>query len=567
MGDSNRAALRDKVRGQATGAGGLCELAREDVLGFELEVFKSRKRSLRELVAEAGAREGVEYLVEGTRRITYREHASLVASVAAALKEKHGVEKGDRVAILAANCVAWPIAFWATVSLGGVVAALNGWWTADEIEYGLSDSDPKLLIGDRKRLARLDGTGVRVPTLEIETDFAKLEQFAPDAPLPDVALAEDDAATILYTSGTTGRPKGAVGSHRGLIGFVDGARATATLNFLVDLAEGGSKPSVGAGRPQTVSLAAAPMFHLSGLYGSIVLQLAFGGKLVIRSGRFDPGEVLALMEGERITQFTSLGSMGHRVAAHPDLLTRDLSSVTHVGFGGAPASPAIQEKMRQAFPGASQNLGIGYGSSETVAIVASFNGKDYVEHPEATGYLAVGQEVEIRDENGAVLPRGEQGRIFVRSAWSMLEYWRNPDATAKTIGPDRFLETGDIGRVEESGLMYINSRARDMILRNAENVYPVEIEYRLDSHPGVRECAVYGIEHDEWGQEVKAVVVPQEGRALSTDALATWCGETLASFKVPTAWEIRPAPLPRNPAGKVLKNVLQGAAANVLTDE
>jgi len=564
---ANRAAIRAKVREQVAGPGGFCELTREEVLGAQLEVFKNRKRSLRELLEETADREGVEYLVHDERRISYPEHVRLVASVAAALRDTYGVKKGDRVAILSANCAAWPIAFWATVSLGGIVAALNGWWTQDEVAYAVSDSDPAVLIGDRKRLERIEGSGISVPTIEIEREFAALETYAPDAALPDVPLAEDDPATILYTSGTTGRPKGAVGTHRGLIGFVDGARANATVGFLVDMEANPDSQSAGAERPQTVTLAAAPMFHLSGLYGAIVLQLAFGGKLVIRSGRFDPGAVLETMERERITQFTALGAMGPRIAAHPDVLRRDLSSVTNVGFGGAPASPAIQEKMRKAFPNASQNLGIGYGSSETVAIVASFGGQDYVENPEATGYLALGMEVEIRDEDGRVLPPGQQGQIFVRSAWSMLEYWRNPEATAKTIGPDRFLETGDVGWMDENGLLHINSRARDMILRNAENVYPVEIEYRLDRHPDVRESAVYGIEHEEWGQEVKAVVVPEEGKTVSPDALATWCGDTLAAYKVPTTWEIRSDPLPRNPAGKVLKNVLQGAAANVVTDD
>lgn len=565
MSDSSRPAVRARIKEQATGPGGMCELVRENVLGCELPVFKDRKRSLRELLEDTAAREGVEYLVQGQRRITYPEHVRLVASVAAALRETYGVQKGDRVAILAANDTAWPIAFWATVSLGGVVAALNGWWTSDEIQYGISDSDPKVLIGDRKRLARIADAGIDIPTIEIERDFASLETFAPDAALPDVELAEDDPVTILYTSGTTGRPKGAVGTHRGLIGFVDGAKATAILNFMVDMEVDGVTPP--AERPQTVSLAAAPMFHLSGLYASIVLQLVFAGKLVIRGGRFDAAEVLELIEREGITQFTALGSMGHRLAAHPDLLKRDLSRVTQVGFGGAPASPAIQEKMRQAFPNAAQNLGIGYGSSETVAIVASFGGKDYAAHPESTGYLAAGQEVEIRDEEGRVLPTGQQGQIFVRSAWSMLEYWRKPEATAKTIGPDRFLDTGDVGWLDEDGLLYINSRARDMILRNAENVYPVEIEYRLDRHPDVRESAVYGVDHDEWGQEVKAVVVPEEGATLGADQLSAWCAETLAGYKVPTAWEIRTEPLPRNPAGKILKNVLQGEAANVLTEE
>lgn len=567
MSDADRTAIRQRIRSQITGPGGFCELAREDVRGNSLNVFKNRKRSLREMLAASAAQGDVEYLVEGDRRITYAEHVRLVGSVAAALRDRYGVKKGDRVAILAANCAAWPITFWATVSLGGIVAAMNGWWTADEIEYGLGDSKPTVLIGDRKRLARLPDLKVDVPIVEIEDGFVALERHAPDAGLPDVPLAEDDPATILYTSGTTGRPKGAVGSHRGLVGFVDGAVATGLLGVLVDAEARGDENALGGARPQTVSLAAAPMFHLSGLYGTILLQLAFGGKLVIRSGRFDPAEVLALMEKERITQFTALGAMGHRVGNHPDLLTRDLTSVTHVGFGGAPASPAIQGKMRQAFPRASQNLGIGYGSSETVSVVAQFGGQDYIDNPEATGFVALGTEVEIRDEEGNVLPAGQEGKIFSRSAWQMLEYWGKPEATADTIGPDGFLDTGDIGRLDDRGLLYINSRARDMILRNAENVYPVEIEYRLDQHPDVRESAVYGIEHPEWGQEVHAVVVSESGRGITGDALAGWCGETLAAYKVPTSWEVRPEPLPRNPAGKVLKSVLRGEAANVLTED
>lgn len=564
---SSRAEIRARVRDQVSGPGGFCELVREDVLGHSLLVFKNRKRSLRELLASTTDREGVEYLVEGDRRILYPEHVRLVASVAAALRDEYGVRKGDRVAILAANCAAWPIAFWATVSLGGIVSALNGFWTADEIGYGVADSDPKVLIGDRKRLARLEGSRRSVPTIEIESEFAKLEQYARGAALPEEPIAEDDAATILYTSGTTGRPKGAVGTHRGIIGFVDGAMSTGIVSMMVD-AEANPEASAGAAeRPQTVSLAAAPMFHLSGLYASIVMHLVFGSKLVIRSGRFDPAEVLELMERERVTQFTALGAMGPRIAAHPDLRTRDLSSVTQVGFGGAPASPAIQEKMRKAFPNASQSVGIGYGSSETVSVAASFNGKDYEDNPEATGYVALGHEIEIRDEDGNVLPAGQQGNIFVRSASGMLEYWRNPEATAKTIGVDRFIETGDVGCVDEDGLVYINSRARDMILRNAENIYPIEIEYRLDRHPDVRESAVYGIEHEDWGQAVHAVVVPEDGKILDGESLSAWCAETLAGYKIPTSWQIRAEPLPRNPAGKVLKNVLQGAAANVLTDD
>ncbi len=559
--------IRDEVRARLTGPGGIFEMVEEEVLGEQQPVFKNRARSLRDVLAASAAHGEKEYIVDAGRRLTYADLQPTVASVAVALRESYDIQSGDRVAILAANCAEWAIAFWATVSLGGVVASLNGWWTRDEIEYGVSDSAPKLLIGDRKRLARLDGVELGVRVLEIESEFAGLEGHAVGASLPDVEIAEDDRAVILYTSGTTGRPKGAVATHRGIIGFVQGANANGLANAMAEFEERGEVFPLGAPRPQMVVLATSPMFHLSGLYAQIVLQLAGGGKLVTHPGRFDPESVLKLMEAEGVSQFTAMGAMGPRIAHHPGLLEFDLSCVTSVGFGGAPASPAVQELMRKAFPNASNSVGIGYGSSETVSVPATFGGADYQAHPEATGRICMGHEVEIRDDEGKVLPQGQQGEIFVRSAWNMLEYWRKPEATAETIGPGRWLATGDVGRIEEGGLLYINSRARDLILRNAENIYPVEIEYRIDKHPKVRESAVYGIEHEEWGQAVKAVVVPEPGASLDTTELGAWVGETLAAFKVPTAWEIRGEPLPRNPSGKVLKNVLMGQAANAFVEE
>jgi acyl-CoA synthetase (AMP-forming)/AMP-acid ligase II len=289
------------------------------------------------------------------------------------------------------------------------------------------------------------------------------------------------------------------------------------------------------------------------------MQLQLGGKLVTRPGKFDPADVLRLMEAERVTLWSALGAMGPRVATHPDVARRDLSSMRNVGFGGAPASPAVQELLRKAVPTAAQNVGIGYGSSETVAVPASIRGPEYQLHPETAGRITPMHEIEIRSPDGQVRPDGQEGEIHVRSAYLMREYWDDPAATEETILPGRWLATGDIGRVEDE-LLYINSRARDMILRSAENVYPVEIEYRLDEHPEVRESAVVGVDHPELGQEVKAIVVPEPNTSVDPEKLASWCSETLAAFKVPSLWEIRSEPLPRNASGKILKNVLTGDA-------
>jgi acyl-CoA synthetase (AMP-forming)/AMP-acid ligase II len=207
---------------------------------------------------------------------------------------------------------------------------------------------------------------------------------------------------------------------------------------------------------------------------------------------------------------------------------------------------------------------MGYTSSEAVGVVANIGGTEYQDNPTSTGRIVDGIEVEIRDDAGHAVPDGIEGEIHVRSPYVMLEYWRNPEATRATIKPGRWLAMGDIGRLED-GRLYINSRARDMILVNAENVYPIEIEYRLDAHPGVIESAVVPVDDPLTGQAVKAVVVVGE-EAPTSDELEAWCRETLAPYKIPTHWDFKCERLPRNPTGKILKNLLQGGEASHFDD-
>jgi acyl-CoA synthetase (AMP-forming)/AMP-acid ligase II len=213
--------------------------------------------------------------------------------------------------------------------------------------------------------------------------------------------------------------------------------------------------------------------------------------------------------------------------------------------------------------------GLGYGLSESVATITGISGLELAERPTSVGRASATVDIEIRDPEGNVLSEGQEGEICARSPYLMLEYWRNPEATAKTILPGRWLATGDIGRLED-GYLYINSRARDLILRSGENIYPTEIEHRLEAHASVGEAAVLGVDSEEFGQEVKAIVVPRAGASaetIDTETLALFCREKLSSFKVPTHWEVRADPLPRNAAGKILKNVLSGEAENNLVEE
>jgi len=562
-------ALRE-IEGRLTGPGGPFEVVREPVFGEPMSVFRTRPRSLRALLETSRALGDAEYLVcDDGRRIGYAEHCQRVASVARALRERFGVGAGDRVAILAANAPEWILAFWATTSLGAIAVGLNGWWVRDEILYGLRDCEPKLLIGDRRRLARVAGERHAFPVVEMESEFAALAEPDAAASLPDVSIDEDAPATILYTSGTTGRPKGAVNTHRGIVALTQiqifhGARML--MLAAARAAEAGVAAAPAARPLRTCSLVTTPLFHVSGLYAGAVTSLATGIKTVWTTGRFDPARVMDLIERERVTAWGPMGTMVHRLLDHPEIARRDLSSIQQIGSGGAPMPPALLERMRRAFPNARRSMGIGYGLTESTALATLNFGEELEARPDSVGRALPTIEVEIRDADGKPLPEGEEGEIALRGPLVMKEYWRRPRETAEVLGPGRWLRTGDIGRLED-GYLYVNSRRRDLILRGGENVYPAEIEHCLEAHPGVREAAVVPVDHPELGQEVKAIVVPADGAAIDFEALRGFVAERLAYFKVPAHWELRREPLPRNATGKVLKNVLTAGAVNPFVDE
>jgi acyl-CoA synthetase (AMP-forming)/AMP-acid ligase II len=277
---------------------------------------------------------------------------------------------------------------------------------------------------------------------------------------------------------------------------------------------------------------------------------------------------MATIERERVTSWAPLGNMLHRCMAHPDAGRYDLSSVTQCGSGGAPVSIEVQERMRSFFPNARRQMGLGYGLTENTGLATINFGAELEAHPDSVGRLLPTIGCEIRDpETGRALGVGEEGEIFLSGPLVMRGYHGKAQATAESIGPGRWLRTGDWGSLDEHGYLHVNSRRRDLILRAGENVYPVEIEQRLEAHPDVAEVAVVGVEHPELGQEVKAVVVPRAGARLDTDALSRWVGETLAYYKIPSRWEVRDEPMPRNAAGKVLKDVVKGESANRFVEE
>jgi acyl-CoA synthetase (AMP-forming)/AMP-acid ligase II len=525
-----------------TGQGAPFELVDQDVLGSRMPVFTHRARSLGQLLHESLAHGDRDYVLTATQQLTFAEHASQVASLSAALRDDYGVQPGDRVAIAAANSPEWITAFWATAALGAVAVGFNAWWAPGETAYALGHVEPKVVVADAKR-ARLMGDAV---VLSVETDLPRLARQSPGQALPDVSVDEDDPATILFTSGTSGRPKGVVHSHRNLLAVVEYHR----LNDALAAAFGDPTS------PQDKRfLLAMPLFHIASLHNLAVPRLATGSTAVIHQGAFDVDRVLQLIEQRRVTNWGAVPTMANRLLEHGDLARYDLSSLRSFALASAPSSPAFKARLRAALPFAEQALADSYGLTESSTAATVASPLDLAEAPDSVGRPIVSVQVEIRDEQGKPVAEGEEGEVCVRSQFVMLGYWNDPEATAAAIREDRWLHTGDIGVIEQ-GRLRLSSRRSDLILRGGENVYPVEIEAVLAEHPAVRESAVLGVDHPDLGQEVAAVVVVEPGHEVTEQDLQDYVREHLAYYKVPSRWRLTTEPLPMNATGKVLRREL-----------
>ena len=561
---------RDEVHAQLTGPGGMFEVVTEEVEGVPIKVYKERMRALRQVFEMGTARgDDQEYVVYGDRRIGFSTFGRLANGVAAALRERHGLAHGDRLAVLSANNPEWVLAFWATTNLGGVLVGLNGWWKADEILYGLEDSGSRILVADKGRFERIKDQLGGLSQLEAiylvdadpaDYDDPRIHRFdelvSESDALPDTPIAEDDYAVIFYTSGTTGRPKGAISSHRSMIANLQNTMFNAVAGAMLG---GGAVINTGGGPGgQTVSLLTSPMFHVSGCHSGIVVGMLAGLKLVIPVGRFEPEKALQLIQDEKVNVFATVPTMIWRIVEHPDRHDFDTSSVTSVAYGGSPSAGELQRRVQETFPNVGVGLGNAYGLTESSSVATLISGQDFIDRPDSVGRPLPVVEVKVVDAKGEEVPTGEVGEVWIRGPIIMPGYWGKPEATAETVTPDRWLRSGDIGRLDEEGFLYITDRAKDMIIRGGENIYCVEIENRLVEHPAIADAAVIGVAHPTLGEEVKAVVSLEPGASITEAEVRSWVAETLANFKVPEFVEITTEKLPRNASGKLLKNVLRG---------
>ena len=529
----------EAVHTQLCGAGGPFELVEEHVLGSRMLVFKNRARSLGALLEQSSSFGDRDYLATADASLSFADHARRVASLADALREDYDVRSGDRVAIAAANSPEWIIAFWAVASLGAVAVAFNAWWSRAEFAYALAHTSPRAVVTDAKRMPLVSDGGA--PTISMEVDLPRLAGRALDAELPTVRPDEDAPAVIMFTSGTSGKPKGVVHSHRNLLAVVEYHR----FNDALAAAFGDTTA------PQDKRyLLTMPLFHIASLHNLAIPRLATGSTAVVHQGAFDVDKVLRLIERRKVTNWGAVPTMANRLLEHGDLSGYDLSSLRSFALASAPSSPAFKARLRAALPFAEQALADGYGLTETSTACTVATPLDLAEDPRCVGRPIVTVQLEIRDQQGAALEEGQEGEVCVRSQFVMLGYWGDRDATEAAIRHDRWLHTGDIGVVEH-GRLRLTSRRTDMIIRGGENVYPVEVEAALGEHPAVRDSVCFGVEHPDLGQEVAAVVVVEDAEALTETELQVFLNERLAYFKVPSRWRLTTDPLPINATGKV----------------
>jgi long-chain acyl-CoA synthetase len=505
----------------------------DTVRGVPVRVFEDRPKSIRALLDDAQRDADLPFLVQGAETRTRGALAARAAAVADHLVER-GVAPGERVLLLAANSPAWVDAFFGIVTAGAVPVLGNGWWAADDVHHAVEVTSVRLAVVDDRRSALLP-PGV-VP-LALGPDVCAHESSQSEPRCAQTLGGEDDPGLVMFTSGTTARPKAAVLSHRSVVANLQ--------NLLVRSRQ---LPGVDERGAAGVHLCTLPLFHMSGIQ-TVLLNLLTGGRLVFLEGRFDAGQVLALIERERVTAWAAIPTMVALVLEHPALAGTDTSSLASLAIGGAPVPPDLRPAAERAFPSVRRRTGESYGSTEAGGTVATTT------HDPASGVVGPRPfptiDVQIADPS----PDGS-GEILVRSASVMDGYLASP-AGEQPVDSAGWLHTGDLGRLDEHGVLHVTGRAKDLIIRAGENIAPGYVEVAMREHPAVLDVVVLGVPHATWGEEVAAVVRHALAAAPDEADLVTHASARLARFAVPTRWHLTVDDLPLTDTGKIRRDDLR----------
>ena len=548
----------ERITNAVTAPGQMFELKDIDRRGVKMPAFVNAPPSLSHYFAHfCNEHKDALFLVDGDKRMTFGEVYAAARNVAHGLATRQGVRKGDRVGIAARNSIGWIVSYMGTLMAGGCATLLNGWWTGEELAYGINLCECSLVLADAQRAARLEGEEhcAKVVVFDHDAHLAKgLSEYWAEGDTAMAMLGElgpEDLATILYTSGSTGFPKGAYSDHLGVVsGVMNYVAQTAMIVQL--FTERGEMPTV-----QPSALITVPLFHVTGEVPLFLQSLAMGRKLVLMP-KWDAGEALRLLAEEQVTYFVGVPLMSYEIANHPDREKYDLSACKTFAAGGAPRPPEHVKKIREAFPEGFPVLG--YGLTETNGVGAGNLNENYLAKPGSTGMPSKPLvDMAILDDAGKPLPAGQVGEVSIRSVCTFNGYWRNEEATAAAFTDDGYFRTGDLGYMDEDDYLFIVDRKKDIIIRGGENIACIEVEESIYSHPAVAECSVFGLPDERLGEVVAAVYFVREGESLSPEELTAFLRDHIAPFKVPQHLWQSEEPLPRLGTQKVDKRTVKAA--------
>jgi len=546
------------------------EMEELDIRGVKTRVWKNAPPSLRDVLLLGRTHGDKVFLVYEDERVTYDAFFRAASAFAHELQAQ-GVKKGDRVAIIMRNLPEWPVVFHAIEALGAIATPLNAWWTGPELEYGLIDSGSKIAIMDAGSFKRITEHLPNCPELKrvyvsrepdevSHPNVIKLESVLgappayadlPDRELPDVEISPEDDATIFYTSGTTGKPKGALGTNRNIVSNIMAAACVGARAFL---RRGETPPAPDPTAAQRATLLSVPFFHATGCF-AILNPTIYGGAKIVMMYKWDPVRAFELIERERVTMAGGVPTIAWQLIEHPLRQNYDLSSLESVSYGGAPSAPELVRKIVETFPKSAP--GNGWGMTETSATATTHGAEDYQNRPDSCGPAVPVTDLKVMTVEGdRELPIGDVGELWCKGPQVVKGYWNKPEATAQTF-VDGWVKTGDLARLDAEGFCYMIDRAKDMLIRGGENIYCIEVENVLYDHPAVMDAALVGIPHKTLGEEPGAVVTLKPGAEATEAELRAFVAERLAAFKVPVKVVFWHETLPRNANGKIMKNELK----------
>jgi acyl-CoA synthetase (AMP-forming)/AMP-acid ligase II len=532
----------------------------QDVLldGRSYRAYKHAPATLVDVFQSSRSHGDIEFMVYEGRRYSYTQFYAAVDALCATLQHDIGVKSGDRVAIAMRNNPDWAISYAACTLVGAVVVPINSWGKTEELVYALSDSDSRVLVCDPPRLALIEDSleqlGLTVLLADAETDGAALPGVTrfEDAIRAGMGRAYDiaqpapeDPCVILYTSGSTGFPKGVQHRH---IALCQSLMNMFFLGYLLMELEGAREYKGGADRE--TPLLTVPLFHATGLLGGLLMPLQMGHKVVMMY-KWDTGTALELIQAEKVTGLTSVPAVIQDLLRHPRFDEYETSSLIRIGAAGAATPAGLPELIRQKCGEPSRSAG--WGMTETLAVGATMSGAVFDLNPDSAGILSPIVDMRFLDEKLQEVDAATGGEMEIYSVCCTPGYWQKPEANAETFGPDHWMKTGDIGRIDEDGFLHITGRLKEIVIRGGENIYPGEIEQAVYELPAVKENVVFGVPDQAMGEELAMVVYPGEGETLSEEDLRSFLKARLAAYKIPRHIRFWAQPLPQNASGKLHK--------------